>query len=151
MEKVLLQLAENRMLLAAVGGWLAAQVLKAAIYAIVNHSWRWERLWGAGGMPSSHGAIVCALLTAAAFETGLSSPLFAVCAVVAAVVLHDARGVRLETGKQAQAIHKMAASLSGRDAGFLRDLKLKELVGHTPSQVLAGAMVGFVMALLIYL
>ncbi|MEG1662177.1 MAG: divergent PAP2 family protein, partial [Clostridiales bacterium] len=109
-----------------------------------------ERLFGAGGMPSSHAAAVCALLTAIIYEYGTGSVAFAITAVLTVIVLHDARGVRLETGKQAQVLNTIINSLHDLDFRALQEIKLKELVGHTPSQVAIGAIIGVGIALILY-
>ena len=91
----------NRVLLSAATGWAAAQILKTIIHALLEDEWKLERLVGSGGMPSSHAATVCALVTAAAYNYGPNSFEFTISFLLAIIVLHDARGVRLETGKQA--------------------------------------------------
>ena len=97
-------LLENRILIAALVGWAIAQVAKAILYTIVNREFKFERLVGSGGMPSSHAATVCAMTTAVAMQYGLASFEFAISFVLTSVVLHDARGVRQEAGKQAVTI-----------------------------------------------
>ena len=140
----------NKMLMAALIAWAAAQVIKTAIYLIVYREWRAERLWGSGGMPSSHSATVCALTTAALLRYGVASPAFAVCFILTAVVLHDARGVRLETGKQARLLTAIAGIIEKTNQGVLPEVELKELVGHTPLQVAVGAVMGIVVGLLLH-
>ena len=108
-----------------------AQVLKTLLDISLNRSFNPERLVGSGGMPSSHSATVCGLATAAGLRYGTGSFEFAICFILAAVVMYDAIGVRQETGKQ--------------DSVVLQE-KLKEYVGHTPIQVLAGAILGIVIA-----
>lgn len=139
-------LFHNHLLMSACASWLAAQVIKTVIYAIMNKSLDWHRLLGDGGMPSGHSATVTSLATATALEYGLGSPLFAIAAIFAIVVMHDATGVRRETGKQAQALNELLRHME-QDVEI--DVKLKELVGHTPLQVFFGAILGLVMALLL--
>ncbi|MEN6636662.1 MAG: divergent PAP2 family protein [Clostridiaceae bacterium] len=134
---------DNRILIAALVAWAIAQAIKAILYTIVNREFKFERLVGSGGMPSSHAATVCALTTAVAMQFGLGSFEFAISFVLTSVVLHDARGVRQEAGKQAVTITAIIDHLSKE--GTLIELPegdLKDLIGHTPLQVLIGSIMG---------
>lgn len=128
--------------------WTVAQLLKTLLDLIVNGKFSGERLFGSGGMPSSHSALVCSLFVGAAKKFGVSSPYFAITLVLAAIVMYDAMGVRLETGKQARLLNIILDDLreEGQDLG---QKKLKELVGHTPLQVLSGALLGVLIAVLV--
>lgn len=132
--------------MASVLGWLVAQVMKTCIYLFLNRKFVAERLIGSGGMPSSHSATVCALATATGIQYGGASVEFALAAVFAIVVMYDAMGVRHETGKQAKLLNEMieAFALMGKNMNF--EETLKEFVGHTPIQVLAGAILGIAIA-----
>ena len=136
----------NQILVSAVVGWTVAQVLKTLIDCALNKSFNAERLVGSGGMPSSHSATVCALTTAAALEYGAGSFEFAVSFVLAMVVMYDAIGVRRETGKLLNSI--LMENPLKLNAEVLQE-KLKEYVGHTPLQVLAGAILGIGLSLLL--
>ncbi len=139
----------NRILIAGVLGWATAQVLKTIVHLIVNRKLSWERLIGDGGMPSAHSATVTAVAVAAGIECGFDSPIFAVAAILAIIVMHDAMGVRLETGKQAQAINEMIQMFAKLgDTKISAETKLKEFVGHTPIQVFAGFLLGLLIAIL---
>ena len=139
----LTELMQNRILLAAVSGWAIAQAVKAILYAIVNREFKLERLVGSGGMPSSHAATVCALTTATAIQFGANSFEFAISLILTAVVLHDARGVRQEAGKQAVTITAIIDHLIKEGKIIeLPEWELKELIGHTPLQVLIGSIMG---------
>ena len=130
----------NKILLIAVSAWAAAQVLKLLIAWAVYRKLDLTYLTTGGGMPSSHSALVCACAVSAAFETGLDSPVFAVAAVLAFIVMYDAAHVRLETGKQAKVLNQLMRNLGeGRPETFEEDLK--ELIGHTPLQVAVGAVI----------
>ena len=135
---------ENRILLASFWGWLVAQILKTIIYVIVNRNFNPERLLGDGGMPSSHSATVMAMVTSTAFHYGSNTFEFAVTAIVALIVMHDAMGVRLETGKQAKVINNMLDWFLELDSDLPPEEKLKEFVGHTPTQVFFGALLGII-------
>jgi acid phosphatase family membrane protein YuiD len=147
-----LQLISNRVLIIAIIAWFVAQVLKTIINFIVNKEWKLERLVGSGGMPSSHSATVCSLATATAFAYGLGSFEFAIAAILAIIVMYDARGVRRETGKQAVVIKQITEYLEAIQQGTLtpefEEEKLKELVGHTPLQVGMGAILGTLIGIL---
>ena len=133
----------NRILIAALVAWAIAQAIKAILYTIVNREFKFERLVGSGGMPSSHAATVCALTTAVAMQFGLGSFEFAVSFVLSSVVLHDARGVRQEAGKQAVTITAIVDHLLKEGKILeLPNWELKELIGHTPLQVLIGSIMG---------
>lgn len=142
-------LLENRVLISSVTGWLVAQLLKTIIHLYFTKSFVPERLVGSGGMPSSHSATVCALSTAAGIQYGLNSGEFAIATILAIVVMYDAIGVRRETGIQAKIINEMMEVFSSMNKELSAEDKLKELVGHTPLQVLMGAILGIAIAFLV--
>lgn len=146
------ELLNNSIFVAAALGWLIAQVLKTVIHMVVSREFNAERLVGSGGMPSSHSSTVCALATATCFEYGPGSFEFAISAFFAIIVMYDAMGVRRETGIQAKLLNDMIKIFDdmGRPEISTHD-KLKEFVGHTPLQVLAGAILGICIALIMYL
>ncbi|WP_022765742.1 divergent PAP2 family protein [Butyrivibrio sp. XPD2006] len=139
----------NKILLAAFCGWLVAQVLKTIIYVAVNKSFNPERLLGDGGMPSSHSATVMAMVTSTAFYFGPDTFEFAVTAILALIVMHDAMGVRRETGKQAKVINNMMDWFVQMDSDISPEEKLKEFVGHSPTQVFFGALLGIVVGFIV--
>ncbi len=140
----------NYLLMLAVVSWIVAQLLKTALDFIVNGRLDAERLFGSGGMPSSHAAGVCALFVGAAQKFGMSSPYFAITFVLAAVVMYDAMGVRRETGKQAKLLNIIMDDLrDDKEGPGLEQDRLKELVGHTPLQVLSGALLGAMISVLV--
>lgn len=144
----LIGLIQNRLLLAAIAAWLIAQVLKTILVLILEKELNLERLFGSGGMPSSHSATVCALATSACILYGSDSPVFAVAAIVAFIVMYDACNVRLETGKQAVAIKELQRFFQDMGKAPLSEEKLKELVGHTLPQVCAGAILGILIGVI---
>ena len=137
-------LLHNHLLINAMAAWATAQILKTILYAATNKTLEWERLFGDGGMPSGHSATVTALAITAGLEYGLGSAYFALAATLAVIVMHDAMGVRLEAGKHAKALNELLELLS---SDLETDIKLKELLGHTPMQVIVGALLGLVVAL----
>lgn len=138
----------NKILIAAFCGWLVAQVLKTIIYVAVNKSFNPERLLGDGGMPSSHSATVMAMVTSTAFYFGPDTFEFAVTAILALIVMHDAMGVRRETGKQAKVINNMMDWFV-QNSDISPEEKLKEFVGHSPTQVFFGALLGIIVGIVV--
>ena len=145
------ELLSNGFLLVALSSWFWAQLIKTILHAIVTKRVNFTRLVGDGGMPSGHSATVSSLATAAALVYGLGSFEFAIALVFAIVVCKDAMGVRLETGKQAAIINDIVEAFNVLTSEEkLPDAKLKEFVGHTPLQVIAGILLGIVNAVLLY-
>ena len=141
-------LVTNPFLLVSLSSWLIAQVLKVIINAVIHKQWSLERLFGDGGMPSGHSATVASLAVFSALSYGTGSFQFAVTTILAIIVCHDAMGVRLETGKQAIVINEIVESLL--DMEKQPEVKLKEFVGHTPIQVIAGILIGIMNAFIMY-
>jgi acid phosphatase family membrane protein YuiD len=148
MDTVIMQIIGNRIIQTGAIAWVLSQVIKTVIHLILNKKIVWERLVGDGGMPSSHSATVTSVAVAAGFTAGWDSPVFAVAVFLAIIVMHDARGVRRETGKQAVVINNMLEFFEKMGAGDMTpEQTLKEFVGHSPLQVAAGAVLGFVVAI----
>ncbi len=144
-------LVTNPFLVAGVGSWFVAQVVKTVIHAIINKKFTWERMVGDGGMPSGHSATVTSVATMSLLVYGPGSFQFALAAILAIVVCHDAMGVRRETGKQAVLLNEIVKSFEDIfKSGELPEVKLKEFVGHTPIQVIAGILIGIGNSLLLY-
>ncbi|HKB46456.1 MAG TPA: divergent PAP2 family protein [Ktedonobacterales bacterium] len=139
-------LAANRVLWAAVGAWVIAQVLKTARALWLTRKLNLNYMVSSGGMPSSHSALVTGLATAVGRVDGLRSTSFALAAVLAGVVMYDAAGVRLAVSKQARILNIMVDDFF-HERG-LNEQRLHELIGHTPVQVFAGALVGIVFGIL---
>ena len=145
------ELLSNGFLLTALSSWFWAQLIKTVLHAIVTKKLDLTRLVGDGGMPSGHSATVSSLAASAAFVYGLGSFEFAIALVFAIVVCKDAMGVRLETGKQAAIINDIVEAFNVlASEEKLPDAKLKEFVGHTPLQVIAGILLGTANALVLY-
>lgn len=148
--QALQELLANRVLISGLVGWGAAQVLKTIIYALMHHTLDLTRIFGDGGMPSGHSATVSSLATAAALVYGLGSFEFAMAFIFAIVVCKDAMGVRLETGRQAVIINDIVEAFNLLASEKLPEAKLKEFVGHTPLQVIAGILLGVANTFIMY-
>ncbi|MCM1038369.1 MAG: divergent PAP2 family protein [Ruminococcus sp.] len=135
-------MVQNPVLVAAVLGWFVAQVLKTVIHLMITRQLVWERMVGSGGMPSSHSATVCALATATGIQYGSDSFAFAIAVILAIIVMHDAMGVRRETGIQARVLNEMMSLFREMGTKMSVEDKLKEFVGHTPIQVWMGGLLG---------
>lgn len=146
MPEFALMLKQNIVLITAVTAWLTAQILKTITAYLKNRRFNAERLVGAGGMPSSHTALVVSLASGIGMRDGLDSSLFAIAVVLAGIVMYDAAGVRRAAGRHAKAINKLARHVRADHKVY--DTKLKELLGHTPVEVSAGAILGFAIAYL---
>ena len=143
------ELLHNVIFVSAALGWMIAQVSKTIIYMIINKKFVAERLVGSGGMPSCHSATVCALATATAMECGAGSPEFAISVMLAIIVMYDAMGVRRETGIQARVLNEMIEAFTKMGKEMSVEDRLKEFIGHTPLQVLVGAILGIIIAAII--
>ncbi|MDR5658186.1 divergent PAP2 family protein [Serpentinicella sp. ANB-PHB4] len=144
--------SNNNILLVSLLAWFIAQSLKVIHTYLVDKRFNVSRFVGSGGMPSSHSAFVMALTTSIGLTEGWDSPLFALSFGFAMVVMYDAAGVRNAVGKQAVIINKMIADLHNKNKKQLKqknEKRLKELVGHTPFEVLVGGILGIIIAILI--
>ena len=137
----------NGCLGAALLAWIVAQGLKIPIHRLTHHEWDAHQFFSPGGMPSSHSAMMVAVTLMAGAKAGFDSPVFAIACVSAAIVMYDAAGVRRETGRQGQAINDILAKVLV-DGKPISDEELKEIVGHSPLEVLMGAITGLAVALL---
>ena len=138
----------NYLLIVPVLSWSAAQGIKTVLYVIMNRRFSVERLIGAGGWPSSHSALVCAMFLAAAKKYGVESPVFALAFLLALIVMYDAMGVRRETGEQSKVLNLIIADIRNEKKEFDYERRFKEMIGHTPFQVMSGAVLGILVALL---
>jgi len=137
----------NPILLAALIAWATAQILKVLLELIILKRWNWALLFQAGGMPSSHSAMVSATALSAGLVVGFDSAVFAVATVLAMIVIYDATGVRREAGRQAVLINSMIEELS--KGKFPPQEKLKEMLGHTPGEAVLGTLLGLTIGLMI--
>jgi uncharacterized protein len=127
-----------------VTAWLIAQVIKVVEDSLRHRRLDLRRLASAGGMPSSHTALVLSLTTVIGSKRGLNSPEFAISAIFSVVVMYDATGVRRAAGRQAQVLNRIVDDLFHQEG--LKEERLRELIGHTPVEVIAGALLGILVA-----
>ena len=146
--ETLSQIITNPLIASAALSWIAAQLAKTLIDALRHRRVNPRMLVGPGGMPSAHSALVAGLATAAALHEGVASPLFAVTAVLAGIVMYDAAGVRQAVDRQSEILTHILTHVPRTQDDF--DRFLEGLVGHTRLQVLAGALLGAAIALLLH-
>lgn len=141
-------IAHNRIFLITLTVWILAQATKVigGYFKEKRFNFRW--FIGTGGMPSSHAAGASALATCIGLDQGFDSAIFAIAASFAMVTMFDAQGVRRATGLQATILNKMMEDIYWK--GQIEEKRLKELVGHTPIQVLAGFLFGIFCAVILY-
>ncbi|MCT6924998.1 MULTISPECIES: divergent PAP2 family protein [Bacillales] len=154
-----MELLQNTPLLIGIFAILLAQFLKVPIYFLATKKVDWHLLTSTGGMPSSHSAAVASIATAVGFETGFDSPIFAVAAMLAGIVMYDASHVRFQAGQHAAALNEIRHDLQH----FFREIKrwpelneeqkiedLKTLLGHKKSEVTIGALSGIILSIIVY-
>ena len=149
--ELLRQIINNKILWIGVLSWFIAQIFKTINNVIITGKFSIERMYGDGGMPSGHSATVSSVALAVGLFEGFDTPLFAVACIVAIIVMHDAMNVRLQAGKQAALLNVLAETfekVTGTD--LPNEEKLKELLGHTPLQVIAGCLLGLIVAFVCY-
>ena len=139
----------NPVIVCGIIGWGSAQIIKFFLNLFHNSSFQLERLYGSGGMPSSHSSLVCAAFISTGRLVGWESPITAVMFVLAAIVMYDAANVRLEAGKHAKQLNEIMERLLALDGDMdAKSKEFKELLGHTPLQVFCGAVLGIVIGAL---
>ena len=135
------ELVFNNSLVCALSAWFIAQFIKVIIAIFKTKRLNLLLMMSSGGMPSSHSSTVCALATSVGIHSGFTSAEFAIATIVAIVVMYDAAGIRRAAGEQAKVLNKMMDDLEKGDISDF-DVQLKELLGHTPVEVLGGALLG---------
>jgi uncharacterized protein len=137
-------LLQNHILWTAMVGWILAQALKIPIDSLREHRWNWALFFAAGGMPSSHSALVTSTAAAVGLHVGFDSPVFAVAVALAMVVVYDATGVRRQAGKQAEKINILVEELLKGHP--ISEEHLREAIGHTPLEAMGGVVLGLLAA-----
>ncbi len=138
----------NKVVVTTFFAWFIAQTLKVAGGAIREKRFNFKWFVGTGGMPSAHATGVTALATSVGIQEGVATALFAVTVMFAVVVISDAQGVRRATGKQAEVLNKVIDDIYWKKK--IHEDRLKELIGHTPTQVFAGIAIGLIVAFVFY-
>jgi hypothetical protein len=128
----------------AIIAWLIAQIIKVPLTYITTGRWNWALLASRGGMPSSHSALVAGAAHMIGLSQGFDSPLFAIAMILAIIVIYDATGIRRQAGRHARIINKMISGLSSGNP--LKQELLREVLGHTPLEALAGTLLGITIA-----
>lgn len=147
MHNIFKELPQNEILTTALTAWFLAQLIKGVFYFIKEKRVNFRRFVGAGGMPSSHSALVASLATAVGLREGWDQGITAITLIFAVVVMYDAAGVRQAAGRQAITLNKIIDELF--EEGEFNQERLKEFLGHTPVEVIAGAALGIVMAFIL--
>ncbi|KAJ7957599.1 Acid phosphatase/vanadium-dependent haloperoxidase-related protein [Quillaja saponaria] len=135
----------NYPLISAVVAFAIAQFIKFFTTWYKEKRWDLKQLVGSGGMPSSHSATVTALAASIGFQEGLGGPLFATALILACIVMYDATGVRLQAGRQAEVLNQIVYELPAEHP-LAESRPLRELLGHTPLQVIVGGLLGIITA-----
>lgn len=139
----------NPILLAALTAWFIAQILKVLIEFITLKRWNWALLFQAGGMPSSHSAMVSAMALSIGLYMGFDLPVFAVASILAMIVIYDATGIRREAGRQAVLINTIIEEIA--KGKLSQHKRLKEVLGHTPGEAILGTLLGLVISLIFWI
>lgn len=142
-------LFDNWILISAGIGWTIAQLVKVPLNYILHREWNWSLLFSTGGMPSSHSALVAGAAHATGLFMGFGSAYFAIAAVIAIVVVYDATGIRRQAGKHAAVINAMIQDMATGHP--LKEEQLREVLGHTPLEALAGTLLGVGVSQLVWM
>ena len=137
---------QNPVLMSSIVAWLIAQILKGVYYFARHRRIDFQRFTGPGGMPSSHSAFVSSLAVGVGIASGFDSTIFALAFGFAIIVMYDASGIRRAAGKQAAVLNEIADELF--HGGRIREERLRELLGHTPVEVFAGAALGVAVSMI---
>ena len=143
---MIIEIVTNKILIIPLFAWALAQILKTLIALFQGKGLDFRYLFSSGGMPSSHSAIVTALATTAGMVEGFDSAVFGISAILASIVLYDAAGVRQAVSKQAMVLNRIVREIRFREPLTKIEADLRELIGHTPFQVIVGASLGIIFA-----
>lgn len=146
MQNIFSQILNNKVFITTLIAWVIAQAIKVIIGVVKQKRFDFRWLIGTGGMPSSHVAGASCLAASVGFQEGFNTVYFAIAASFAIVVMFDAQGVRRATGKQARILNKIMEDIYWQ--GKIDETRLRELVGHTPVEVIIGFLLGIVIAIL---
>ena len=135
---------QNYVLIAALFAWGIAQTIKVPVEYLQTRRWNWALLIQAGGMPSSHSALIVGITHAIGLSVGFGTPLFALAFAISMIVIYDATGIRRQAGKHAELINAMINDLAAGNP--LKEEQLREVLGHTPLEALGGILLGLIVA-----
>ena len=147
-DSIIAQLGRNRIFVATISSWFIAQLFKVLIGVLRDRRFNFKWLVSSGGMPSSHAALAMCLTTSIGLYYGFDSGLFAMALGFAVITMFDAQGVRWHSGKQAQALNRILEDIYHNKG--IQEAPLKQLIGHTPVEVIAGGALGILMAILFF-
>ena len=147
-DSILAQWCRNKIFMTGFWSWAVAQTLKVLLGVMREKRFNFKWFVGSGGMPSSHAALAVGLTTSIGFHQGFDSGLFAMAFAFSVITMFDAQGVRRQSGKQAEALNRILEDFSAHKG--LKEERLKELFGHSPNEVFAGAIVGILIAIIFY-
>ena len=142
------QLLQNRVLMAGVSAWVIGQFLKFPLEYFFNKRWSWGIMFSSGGMPSSHSALVTAVALSIGFQDGFDTPIFALAMAMAMIIVYDAAGVRRQAGIHAERINEIMKNFI--ESRQFQEEDLKEMLGHTPFEVIAGVLLGVLISLVLF-
>jgi hypothetical protein len=140
-----LAVLQNKALIAGLIAWLMAQVIKMPLDYLYTRKWNWALLLTTGGMPSSHSSLLTATSLGIGLYHGFDNPVFAIAVAITMVVVYDAAGVRRQAGIHAQRINVLFSELL--HGHMLNEKDLREVLGHTPLEVIGGILLGFIVAI----
>ena len=140
---------QNHVLLTGLSGWILAQALKIPLDLLQTRHWNWALFFSAGGMPSSHSALVTSTAMAVGLHLGFDNPLFGVATAIAMIVVYDATGIRRQAGMQAQKINILVEELLKGHP--ISEEHLREVIGHTPLEAIGGVLLGLALALVLWI
>lgn len=144
-----LAVLQNHALISGLTGWLLAQILKVPFEYLRSRQWKWTMLLAAGGMPSSHSALMVGATVAIGLHDGFDSALFALGVAITMIVIYDAAGVRRQAGMHAERINVLFEELLR--GHIWSDEELREVLGHTPLEVTGGILLGIIVAIVLWM
>jgi uncharacterized protein len=145
---MVVELLQNKVLVAAVLAWVLGQFLKFPIELIINKRWDWSIMFSSGGLPSSHSALVTAVSISIGLQEGFNTSLFALSAAIAMIVIYDAAGVRRQAGIHAERINEIMRKFI--ESGHFPEGELKEMLGHTTVEVIFGILLGILVCWFVF-
>ncbi|MCD6576922.1 MAG: divergent PAP2 family protein [Anaerolineaceae bacterium] len=142
------ELFQNKVLIAALSAWAVGQFLKFPLDYLLNKRWNWGIMLSSGGMPSSHSALVTAVALSIGFRDGFDTSVFALSVAIAMVIIYDAAGVRRQAGIHAERINEIMKNFI--ENRIFPEEDLKEMLGHTPFEVITGVLLGVLVSLILF-